>query len=147
MLGSFSFTPSLFSCLVSLLSQLHWLISQFTSLSVISIHKNREMPQDASLKESNFLKNERITWRCTAYMYTVHQFNAESGRTKRAEIYILPVALCGNKCQKDHGRVIFLTNQSFLNISCSQEEHEALVTTLVSKILNKVILRYKYRSL
>ena len=60
MLGSFSFTPSLFSCLVSLLSQLHWLISQFTSLSVISIHKNREMPQDASLKESNFLKNYSI---------------------------------------------------------------------------------------
>ena len=57
MLGSFSFTPSLFSCLVSLLSQLHCLISQFTSLSVISIYKNREMPQDASLKESNFLKN------------------------------------------------------------------------------------------
>ena len=42
MLRSFSFTPSLFSCLVSLLSQLHWLISQFTSLSVISIHKNRD---------------------------------------------------------------------------------------------------------
>ena len=57
MLRSFSFTPSLFSCLVSLLSQLHCLISQFTSLSVISICKNREMPQDASLKESNFLKN------------------------------------------------------------------------------------------
>ena len=57
MLGSFSFTPYLFPCLVSLLSQHRWLISQLTSLSVISIHKNREIPQDASLKESNFLKN------------------------------------------------------------------------------------------
>ena len=97
--------------------QLHWLISLFTSFPVISNHKNREMQHDAWWKQ--FPENLGIMWRCTAYMCTVLQFNAGSGQTKRAEIYILPVALWGYKCQKDHGRVIFLTNQSFLNISCS----------------------------
>ena len=51
---------TLLSWIVRLPCQQHWLISPFTSFSVISFQKNRGMAHDASLKESNFLKNYTI---------------------------------------------------------------------------------------
>lgn len=47
----------------------------------------------------------------------------------RAEVVLLPVVPCDNECGQEHGKVIFLTNQSFLNISCSEERQKDSVTT------------------
>ena len=41
----------------------------------------------------------------------------------------MPVVPCGNECRKEHGKVIFLANQYFLNISCSEERQKDPVTT------------------
>ena len=51
---------TLLSWIVRLPCQQHWLISPFTSFSGTSFQKNRGMAHDASLKESNFLKNYTI---------------------------------------------------------------------------------------
>ena len=48
---------------------------------------------------------------------------------KKIEIVLLPFVPRGKECGKEHGKVIFLTNQSFLNISCSKERQKDSVTT------------------
>ena len=50
-------------------------------------------------------------------------------RKKKIEIVLLPVVPRGKECGKEHGKVMFLTNQSFLNISCSEERQKDSVTT------------------
>ena len=62
-------------------------------------------------------------------MVTMRQFKTGSGETNRVEGVLLPVVPCGNECRKEHGKVKFLANQSFLNISCSEERQKDPVTT------------------
>ena len=62
-------------------------------------------------------------------MVTMRQFKTGSGETNRVEGVLFPVVPCGNECRKEHGKVIFLANQYFLNISCSEEGQKDPVTT------------------